>query len=167
MSNSQIAEYVWMDPTGGLRSKVKVLEFPAKNVEELKVWNFDGSSTGQAQGHYSDVFLKPVRIYADPFRKQNHLLVLCECYDDADCKIPNHANHRKALAELYKKHAEAEPWCGIEQEFMLMDRKTNKPYMWLSQEDPGNGPQGPYYCSVGAKSNFGRFIIEEHMHLCL
>lgn len=39
--------------------------------------------------------------------------------------------------------------------------------MWLSDEDPGNGPQGPYYCSIGSKSNFGRFIIEEHMNLCL
>lgn len=48
-----------------------------------------------------------------------------------------------------------------------MDRKTNKPYMWISDEDPGNGPQGPYYCSVGSKSNFGRFIIEEHMNMCL
>ena len=50
---------------------------------------------------------------------------------------------------------------------MLMDRKTNKPYMWLTEEDPGNGPQGPYYCSVGAKNSFGRFIIEEHMYKCL
>lgn len=48
-----------------------------------------------------------------------------------------------------------------------MDRSTNKPYMWLSEEDPGNGLQGPYYCSVGGKSNYGRFIIEEHMYLCI
>ena len=39
--------------------------------------------------------------------------------------------------------------------------------MWLTEEDPGNGPQGPYYCSVGAKNSFGRFIIEEHMYKCL
>lgn len=48
-----------------------------------------------------------------------------------------------------------------------MDKKTNNPYLWLSETEPGNGPQGPYYCSVGSKSNYGRFIIEEHMNLCL
>ena len=29
------------------------------------------------------------------------------------------------------------------------------------------GPQGPYYCSVGAKNAFGRDIVEEHLDACL
>ena len=29
------------------------------------------------------------------------------------------------------------------------------------------GPQGPYYCSVGAKNAYGREIVEEHLDLCL
>lgn len=112
---------------------------PKKNLEELPIWNFDGSSTGQSEGHFSDVFLKPVRIYKDPFRKENHLLVLSECYDDAECKKTNQSNYRYQLEKLFKKHQKEEPWCGIEQEFVIFDRKTNKPYMWLSDEDPGNG----------------------------
>ena len=35
---------------------------------------------------------------------------------------------------------------------------------------PANGypaPQGPYYCSVGAKNAYGRDIIEEHLEYCL
>ena len=39
--------------------------------------------------------------------------------------------------------------------------------MWLNDEEPGEGPQGPYYCSVGGNVAFGRNIIEEHMHACL
>ncbi len=39
--------------------------------------------------------------------------------------------------------------------------------MWLTETDPGNGPQGPYYCSVGGKNTFGRFLVEEHMMVCL
>lgn len=69
-------------------------EHQAKKLEDLPVWNFDGSSTGQSEGHFSDVFLKPVRIYNDPFRKENHLIVLCECYEDAEFKKPNFANYR-------------------------------------------------------------------------
>ena len=45
---------------------------------ECPEWNFDGSSTGQAEGSNSDVYLKPAAIFNDPFRKGNHKLLLCE-----------------------------------------------------------------------------------------
>ena len=37
-------------------------------VSDLKVWNYDGSSTGQADGHNSEVLLKPRAIFNDCFR---------------------------------------------------------------------------------------------------
>uniref|UniRef100_A0AC35GN77 GS beta-grasp domain-containing protein n=1 Tax=Panagrolaimus sp. PS1159 TaxID=55785 RepID=A0AC35GN77_9BILA len=41
-----------------------------------------GSSTGQATGRFSDLFLKPVAEYPDPFLGcGNNCLVLCETYD--------------------------------------------------------------------------------------
>lgn len=106
-------------------------------------------------------------MYNDPFRKGNNKLILCECYDDAKCETPNFANYRKELVRLAEKHKEADAWCGIEQEFTLFDRKTNLPYNWKSKENPGAGPQGPYYCGVGGNKMFGRFLIEEHMNMCL
>jgi glutamine synthetase len=56
-------------------------------------------------------------------------------------------------------------WFGFEQEYFLWDPETNKPLGF-----PVNGypaPQGPYYCSVGAKNAFGREIVEEHLDACL
>jgi len=47
-------------------------------VLECPEWNFDGSSTGQAEGSNSDVFLKPVTLFRDPFRRGEHKLLLCE-----------------------------------------------------------------------------------------
>ena len=40
----------------------------------MPIWNFDGSSTGQAPGENSDVYLRPCAVYADPFRRGANIL---------------------------------------------------------------------------------------------
>lgn len=77
------AEYIWIDGTGEhIRSKTRTLTSEPKSPDELPVWNFDGSSTGQAYGADSDVFLKPVAIFNDPFRLGKNKLVMCETLDN-------------------------------------------------------------------------------------
>lgn len=44
------------------------------DVDTLPIWNFDGSSTAQAPGENSDVYLRPCAVYPDPFRKGNNIL---------------------------------------------------------------------------------------------
>ena len=49
---------------------------------DCPVWNYDGSSTYQADGSNSDIYLHPVALYKDPFlRDQNNVLVLCDTYN--------------------------------------------------------------------------------------
>ena len=65
------AEYIWIDgykPTAKLRSKTKIVEDKIEEVSDLPEWGFDGSSTLQAEGHFSDCLLKPVSIFRDPIR---------------------------------------------------------------------------------------------------
>jgi glutamine synthetase len=50
------AEYVWIGGSGhDLRSKTKVLDKLPSKPEDLPIWNFDGSSTGQAPGECAHI----------------------------------------------------------------------------------------------------------------
>jgi len=157
-----MAEYVWIDASSNLRSKSRTLRSPVKSVDDLPEWNFDGSSTGQAPGDNSDVYLRPVRIFADPFRLGDNILVMCETWM-SDGK-PNAYNFRHDAAVVMEKNKEHEFWFGLEQEYTLLDA-YGWPYGW-----PRNGfpaPQGPYYCGVGTGKVFCRDIVEAHYKACL
>ena len=89
------AEYIWIDgqqPTAKLRSKTKIVDRPIKTVQELPEWGFDGSSTSQAEGHFSDCQLKPVKVIPDPLRGKHDVLVLCEVLNaDGSIHAQQHA----------------------------------------------------------------------------
>jgi glutamine synthetase len=121
------------------------------------MWSFDGSSTEQAPGGSSDCLLKPVALYPDPARK-NGWLVMTEVLN-AD-GTPHESNGRAHIED-----DDNDFWFGFEQEYFLWNPETNKPLGFPANGFPG--PQGPYYCSVGAKNAFGREIIEEHLDLCI
>jgi len=87
------ATYIWIDGTGeNLRSKTRVLDSLPTSIDEYPIWNYDGSSTGQATGRKSDLTLKPVADYPDPFLGGNNRLVLCETFDPEN--NPTKTNHR-------------------------------------------------------------------------
>lgn len=99
------------------------------------------SATGQAPGDNSDVYLRPVAVYPDPFRPGPNILVLTECWM-ADGN-PNKYNYRFEAAKIFEKFAEHEPWWGLEQEYTMLDL-AGRPLGWPVAGFPA--PQGPYYC---------------------
>ncbi|KAG8790252.1 glutamate--ammonia ligase [Serendipita sp. 398] len=138
------AEYVWIDGDGGLRCKTTTVNKTVKDIGDLRIWDFDGSSTNQAPGHDSDVYLRPAAIFKDPFRGGDNILVLAETYNNDG--TPNKTNYRHHAKKIMEQVTEIEPWFGLEQEYTLFD-VDDKPYQWPKGGFPG--PQGPYYCGVG------------------
>lgn len=153
-------EYIWLDgykPTQSLRSKTKIVKDFSGKLEDCPMWSFDGSSTEQAPGNSSDCLLKPVAIYPDPGRK-NAYLVMTEVLSADGSAHPS--NGRATIDD-----EDDDFWFGFEQEYFLWDPSTDKPLGFPAEGYPE--PQGPYYCSVGAKNAYGREIVEEHMDLCI
>ncbi|MES2930947.1 MAG: glutamine synthetase beta-grasp domain-containing protein [Patescibacteria group bacterium] len=152
-------EYVWLDgytPEPSLRSKTKIVDAPIINIEDVPEWSFDGSSTKQATGHYSDCLLKPVAIIPDPGRV-DAMLVMCEVLNPD--RTPHQTNMRALVTDV------PDLWFGFEQEYVLM--KNGRPLGFPEDASKFPGPQGPYYCAVGTENIAGRSIVEKHLDLCL
>jgi len=155
-------EYVWLDgykPEPNLRSKVKIIEVNSKeDLENIPEWGFDGSSTKQAEGHFSDCYLKPVRGYVkSSISEYCTVYVLCEVLN-SDGK-PHETNNRAKLGK-----DDEDFWVGFEQEYFIRSGH-NKPIIGFN-----NGgiidPQGTYYCGVGGQM-VGRSLTEQHLDMCL
>eukprot|EP00660_Eupelagonema_oceanica_P016881 gene16881-19158_t len=106
-----IAEYVWVSGQNtytDLRSKyMTVTGLPIEDAtpEKMKVWNFDGSSTGQAAGETSEVLIKPVCVYPHPFL-DNSRVVLAECYKPD--MTPHPTNTRNVALKYFEQHKDDE-----------------------------------------------------------
>ena len=165
-------EYIWLDgysPEPNLRSKVKVVDAKLHEVKGKKLhgvslndcpqWGFDGSSTKQAEGNFSDCTLNPVRLYPNPLNKGmlDSYLVFCEVLNPDG--LPHDSNTRALLGG----DDETDLWFGFEQEYTIM--KEGKPIGLPKDGFPE--PQGKYYCGVGNGQVNGRLFVEQHMENCI
>lgn len=155
-----VVDYVWIGGSGELRSKTRVLYKHIRSLEDVPYWNYDGSSTNQADGESSEIFIYPRRIFRCPFRKPEGLIVMCDTYTSNH--LPAKYNHRYNATKIFDQYADQKPWYGLEQEYFIYDNKTGNPLGF----DP-NGIQGQYYCSVGSLNAYGRDISDQHLEACL
>ncbi|NBP67055.1 MAG: hypothetical protein EBU66_20715, partial [Bacteroidetes bacterium] len=158
-------EYVWLDgykPEPNLRSKVRIVEYDkVRNAfldGNFPMWNFDGSSTNQAETGNSDRLLKPVRHYTpSTFPLENNTVyVLCEVLNLDG--TPHESNKRSQITEGYE-----DLWFGFEQEYFIREEINGN---ILGHKRNILKGQGEYYCGVG-HNVAGRSFVEEHLNMCL
>jgi len=158
-------EYIWLDgykPEPNLRSKVKIVEYDkVKNAfldGNFPIWNFDGSSTNQADTGNSDRLLKPVRHYVpQTFPLENNTVyVLCEVLNPDG--TPHETNKRSKIGEGFE-----DLWFGFEQEYFIREEINGS---ILGHKRNILKGQGEYYCGVG-HSVVGRSFVDEHLNMCL
>ena len=154
-------EYIWLDgytPEPNLRSKVKILsKESAITLSDCPEWSFDGSSTKQAEGHYSDRILKPVALYQNCMDDglYRSYFVLCEVYN------PDGTVHETNIRHILPDDDNV--WYGFEQEYTII--KDGRPIGFPKDGFPA--PQGKYYCGVGSEQVNGRSFVDEHLEICL
>ncbi|KAB0375344.1 hypothetical protein FD755_013836 [Muntiacus reevesi] len=112
-----------------------------EKVQAVYIW-IDGSN--------SDIYLVPAAVFRDAFRKDPNKLVFCEVVKYN--RKPADTN----LGHTYKRK--------MDMEYTLMGTDGHT-FGWPSNGLPG--PQGPYYCSVGADKAYCRDIAEVHHRACL
>ena len=159
---STLVEYIWIGKCNELRCKTRVLG-DVESLSDIPKWNYDGSSTGQASGCDSEVILHPVCLFNDPFRGEDHKMVMCATHRPDGTPLSN--NHRVWAKSVFDQGLEHLPWYGMEQEYFLIDSDTNKPLGFPANGHPN--PQGQYYCSVGTNNAFGREIADDHLSKCV
>jgi len=170
-----IADYIWIDGNGGLRSKTRTIKTPndgvipciPSSIQSFPEWNYDGSSTGQATGSDSEVIIVPRAFFRSPFDNclQHKYLVMCDTYKPDGTPLSD--NNRHYAKEIFDKHIDKKPWYGLEQEYFMINPSTGRPGGFPSDYQFLPNCQGQYYCSVGAGNAFGRMVAQEHYEKCL
>lgn len=156
-----VAEYIWIDGSGELRSKIRIISDKHVGLHMLPTWTFDGSSTKQAPVDNSEVVLRPVAMYNNPFHKGG-LIVLCETLmlDDNGKYIAHQTNTRHLAADVFNAGWKYDPWFGLEQEYYIFEVGTRIPYKC-------NTSPGKYYCSTNSNYIRTRNFAEAHMDACI
>ena len=170
----QKLEYIWLDgywPEANLRSKVKIDPVTRRIPED---WSFDGSSTKQSEGNYSDCILHPVKTYKmidriradatrlDQAENLGATYVMCEVLNPDESS--HESNYRTVLEDILPKD-DYNWWFGFEQEYFMY--QNGHPLGW--PDDPARfpPPQGQYYCGVGTENVVGREIVDRHAEACV
>ena len=166
-----VAEYIWLDANKKFRSKVRTIHHENFTVTQYSDWDYDGSSTGQADGNSSEITIRPVFICDNPlsnFCDNKYVyskLVLCETLNVDG--TPTNSNTRASAHEIFSLPIceNVKPWFGLEQEYFITDNTPGVGAGVGAALSPME-ETSEHYCGVGRGVVY-RNIAEEHMAACI
>lgn len=157
-TDKAFAEYIWLAPGGQLKSRTEVLDAKPESPEQVPVvCVVEGNPEAGEQP--VELVLRPRKVFRDPFRGGDHVLVLCDVFApqqtlagcppkqglDAAALPPivlPHGDNTRVPCDLTLKVAEAsQPVFGCEQQYAVVHPAY-----------PTLVPLGPAKPSVAAKA---------------
>lgn len=156
-----VLEYIWIGGKNEMRSKTRVINnFLPPIPEHIPHWNYDGSSTWQADSNGdTEVIIKPCAVFLDPLRNINDAvcyLVLCDTYNTKDEPLNN--NNRYKAEMMFDNICDEGCWFGLEQEYFLFFKNKN--------DHSNDYLNGYHYCGI-SDNNLERTIAEQHFQMCI
>ena len=171
-----ILEYIWVDGNNGIRSKIRVihgLSMITDNMFKDLIWNYDGSSTNQANPDGdSEVILKPCFICNHPLNKYDNYvqsyILLCETFDSFDKPLPSNTRHNAVSIFNSSTDENHQPWFGLEQEYFFLNNKIQQNITKLIDNHPNfeQSSNTLHYCGKSFV-NDERTIAESHLKACI
>lgn len=167
MNAITVAEYIWLDANKKFRSKVRTILHENFRTPDLPDWDYDGSSTGQAEGKSSEITIHPIFTCDNPLSntRDNHImyykLVLCETLNVDGA--PTASNTRSNANKIFSLPIceSLKPWFGLEQEYFIIDNTED-----VGMKQPVIEETKEHYCGIGREIVY-RNIAEEHMMACI
>ena len=158
-NNQIIAEYIWLGTHSNICSKTRTLSEDIL-MGQLPIWHFKSFSTNQ--GSDSEVFLKPKKVYSDPFIKGNNILVFCDTFYLNDQSPALH--FRKFAEEVLDFVKEFEPRFEISHELVFYRKSIEWPLGFPLKRENYHDFNN---CEKKADLGLGRIIMEAHYKACL
>lgn len=168
------AEYVYleegyMDSAGqgfDFKTKSMTLSSAPASVAGVPLWSYSNFES-------EDVILVPRKLYRDPFRRGDNILVWADSFHRPEVGSkdaygqPVGFNTRPACDEAMRLAVDRgeEPWFGLEQEYYLLDVSTDRPLGW--PEDYSSMDLTAFHGATGATKAPGRELVEAHYQACL
>lgn len=143
----KIVNYFWLDKEGLLRTKTKILN----KYDTIDNWNYDGSSTGQAniEGN-TEIIIKPIIIKKLTY---NTYIAFCDIFDINNTPL----SYREKAVEYFERDdvVKEDPWFGLEQEFYFISKDF---YKNISEKNE--------YCSI-RRDPIERKVMTEFIDYCI
>ncbi|RNA22287.1 glutamine synthetase [Brachionus plicatilis] len=166
-----LATYIWLDTDCHqvLRTKSRTLDFEPQSIDDVPEW--DCAIAFATSYINTDFYIRPIRMFKDPFFSSNcsNKLVLCQNYkhDKTIADENKRVKCKETFDKLAKYNNKAKPTFIVEQIYALYENTGFQKIDMHLDKKSAKLPKWFHYCSIGIDHVTGRNVAECHYKACL